>query len=145
LCEINPDEVQQWLFKTCDSWHMMNDLRGIMSGIEYQKSHSFRVVHADGAYGGTSPRLQLFIAFYSERFPIPKVLTYEASPAGAPLDEIVEARESKEGVIREVEVGVTMDINAAKGFAAWLNERVAELEKARLQVLGENLPTEIQK
>jgi integrase len=33
LCEINPDEVQQWLFKTCDSWHMMNDLRGIMSGI----------------------------------------------------------------------------------------------------------------
>ena len=33
LCEINPDEVQQWLFKTCDSWHMMNDLRGIMSGV----------------------------------------------------------------------------------------------------------------
>ena len=33
LCEIKPDEVQQWLFETCDSWHMMNDLRGIMSGI----------------------------------------------------------------------------------------------------------------
>jgi integrase len=33
LCAINPDEVQQWLFETCDSWHMMNDLRGIMSGI----------------------------------------------------------------------------------------------------------------
>ncbi|MGA2185793.1 MAG: site-specific integrase [Bryobacteraceae bacterium] len=33
LCEINPDEVQQWLFATCESWHMMNDLRGIMSGI----------------------------------------------------------------------------------------------------------------
>jgi integrase len=33
LCEIKPDEVQQWLFETCASWHMMNDLRGIMSGI----------------------------------------------------------------------------------------------------------------
>jgi len=33
LCEISPDEVQQWLFQTCDSWHMMNDLRGILSGI----------------------------------------------------------------------------------------------------------------
>ena len=33
LIEISPDEVQQWLFETCDSWHMMNDLRGIMSGI----------------------------------------------------------------------------------------------------------------
>jgi integrase len=33
LCEIHPDEVQQWLYETCESWHMMNDLRGIMSGI----------------------------------------------------------------------------------------------------------------
>ena len=33
LCEIRPDEVQQWLHKSCESWHMMNDLRGIMSGI----------------------------------------------------------------------------------------------------------------
>jgi integrase len=33
LCEIQPDEVQQWLFGECSSWHMMNDLRGIMSGI----------------------------------------------------------------------------------------------------------------
>lgn len=33
LCDINPDEVQRWLFETCESWHMMNDLRGIMSGI----------------------------------------------------------------------------------------------------------------
>jgi integrase len=40
LCEINPDDVQQWLFETCDSWHMMNDLRGIMSGI-YTKAQEW--------------------------------------------------------------------------------------------------------
>jgi len=40
LCEIKPDEVQQWLFTTCDSWHMMNDLRGIMSGI-YTKAEEW--------------------------------------------------------------------------------------------------------
>ena len=40
LCEINPDEVQQWLFETCHSWHMMNDLRGIMSGI-YTKAEEW--------------------------------------------------------------------------------------------------------
>jgi len=40
LCEIKPDEVQQWLFKTCDSWHMMKDLRGIMSGI-YTKAEEW--------------------------------------------------------------------------------------------------------
>jgi integrase len=40
LCEISPDEVQQWLFDTCESWHMMNDLRGIMSGI-YTKAEEW--------------------------------------------------------------------------------------------------------
>src|SRR5208282_1019347 len=40
LCEIKPDEVQAWLFTTCESWHMMNDLRGIMSGI-YTKAEEW--------------------------------------------------------------------------------------------------------
>jgi integrase len=40
LCEIRADEVQQWLFETCDSWHMMNDLRGILSGI-YTKAEEW--------------------------------------------------------------------------------------------------------
>lgn len=40
LCEIRSDEVQQWLFETCESWHMMNDLRGIMSGI-YTKAEEW--------------------------------------------------------------------------------------------------------
>jgi integrase len=40
LCEIKPDAVQQWLFETCESWHMMNDLRGIMSGI-YTKAEEW--------------------------------------------------------------------------------------------------------
>ena len=115
--------------------------------IEYQKSQSFRVIHADGAYGGTSPRLQLFIAFYNERFPIPKVLTYETSATGAPLGEITAERESKEGIIREVEVGVTLDITAAKSFLAWLTEQVAELEKRREHILGptEKLAEEVKK
>ena len=110
--------------------------------IEYQKANLFRVVHADGAYGGTSPRLQLFIAFYNERFPIPRVLTYETSPTGAPENEVTELRESKEGIFREVEVGVVLDLNAAKGFAARLNEQVAELEKRREQIVGDQKPTE---
>jgi integrase len=40
LCEIRSDEVQQWLFETCESWHLMNDLRGILSGI-YTKAEEW--------------------------------------------------------------------------------------------------------
>jgi len=82
--------------------------------VEYLKSSAFRIIHADGALGGTSPRLELFITFYSERFPIPKVLTYEPTSTNSPGREIMEERESKEGIIREVEVGVMLDLPAAK-------------------------------
>lgn len=110
--------------------------------IEYKKSNSFRVIHADGAYGGTSPRLQLFLAFYSERFPIPQVLTFETTEDGRPIREISTERESKEGIIRETEVAVILDVHAAKAFSVWLNEQVAELEKRRGQILWAQTSTE---
>ncbi len=40
LCEIRPDEVQQWLFETCDSWWMMHDLKGLLSTI-YAKARDW--------------------------------------------------------------------------------------------------------
>lgn len=119
----------------------MNDSSSSKVRIEYKKSHSFRVIHADGAYGGTSPRLNLFVAFYSERFPLPNVLTYETSISGAPAIEVSSERESKEGIIREMEVGVTLDLNAAKGFLSWLTEQVSELEKRREQMIGSSIMT----
>lgn len=104
--------------------------------IEYIKSHAYRMVRADGALGGTSPRLELFISFYNERFPIPKVLVYKPTDTGAPGEEIVEERESKEGIIREVEVGITMDLPTAKSFAGWLAQKIGELEKTRERILS---------
>jgi hypothetical protein len=104
--------------------------------IEYVKSNAFRVVHADGAIGGTSPRLELFVTFYSERFPIPKVLVYQATADGAPGEELSAERESKAGIIREAEIGVTLDLPTAKSFAIWLNEKIVELENAREQILS---------
>jgi hypothetical protein len=59
------------------------------------------------------------------------VLVYETSPAGAPTREVVEEREGKEGIIRESEVGIVLDLPVAKVFSEWLRERVAELEQAR--------------
>jgi len=110
--------------------------------IEYIKSNFFRILRADGAIGGTSPRLELFITFYSERFPIPKVLVYQATPEGAPGEEVSAEREVKSGVIREAEVGITMDLPTAKSFASWLNEKIVELEKTRERILAPHKETE---
>jgi hypothetical protein len=114
----------------------MNERPSEKLRIEYINSHSYRMVRADGAFCGTSPRLELFISFYNERFPIPRVLVYQATDSGTPGEEILEDRESKEGIIREVEVGITMDLPTAKSFAAWLTQKVGELEKTRERVLS---------
>jgi hypothetical protein len=113
----------------------MNEPSSDKLRVEYVKSNFFRVVRADGAMGGASPRLDLFITFYSERFPIPKVLVYERTPKGAPGEEIFSERESKEGIIREAEIGITMDLPTAKSFAVWLNDKVTELEEMRRRII----------
>ncbi|MCH8274452.1 MAG: hypothetical protein IH851_06665 [Armatimonadetes bacterium] len=92
------------------------------------KSNLYREVHAEGAWGGVTPSLKLHFSFYSQRNPIPQQTVHELKD-GALGKEILELRVSKEGVIREVEVGVFMDLSAAKVFHKWLSEKIKELEK----------------
>jgi hypothetical protein len=94
----------------------------------YIKSNYFRVVHADGAMGGFTPRGHLFVSLYSERAPLPDV-TVQAVENGQLGQEIVEQRKSTEGILRELEVGVVMDLNVAKSLATWLKERIDIMEQ----------------
>ena len=92
----------------------------------YQKSNFFRVVHADGVYGGAGPRGNLNLAFFSERAVLPK-RTRIPLVNGVPGAEHV--IESKEGILREIEVNVTMDFATAVGFHAWLGKQIDDLSK----------------
>lgn len=96
--------------------------------LNYIKSNYFRVVHVDGAMGGFTPRGHLFMSLFSERAPLPDVIV-QAVENGQLGKEIVEQRKGSEGIIRELEVGVVMDLNVAKSLLAWLKERVDILEQ----------------
>ena len=99
---------------------------------EFIKSNLFRVIHADGAFGGLTPRLGIFINFYSERPPIPKVLVHRVSETSGVLgEEIREKRESKTGIVRESEVGVCVDVEVAKSLVVWLQDKIHAIEDAR--------------
>ncbi len=97
------------------------------------KSNSYRVVHADGAYGGITPRQGIFVTFYSERLPIPTSLVHEIDSSGRLGPEIREKRESRDGVVREAEVGVSMDLEMAKSLLNWLREKIEVLEDMQLK------------
>jgi hypothetical protein len=81
-----------------------------------------------GCIGGISPRALVNISFYSERAAIP-LRTSIPIIDGKPGAEIV--LESKPGLVRELEVDVTMDLNTALSFHIWLREK---LEFLRIQM-----------
>lgn len=101
----------------------------------YIKSNYFRVIHSDGVFGGVTPSLGLQVAFFSQRVPIPQVMVHEHDLATHALGEELPAeRVTKDGLVREVEVNVLMDLGEAKKLLGWLTTKVKELEQARKEV-----------
>jgi hypothetical protein len=96
---------------------------------DYLKSSLFRVVHADGAFGGPTPRGGVHIAFWNERAPIPNQVVHLVTPDGKLGEEDRAKRVTRDAIIREVEVGVTMSLPAAKSFLAWLQDKIKVAEE----------------
>ena len=69
------------------------------------------------------------MSFYSERAPIPKKLVHKVTSEGVLGNEI--SRETKAGLIREVDVEVIMDLDMARSFRDWMDEKISFLEKQK--------------
>ena len=96
---------------------------------DYVKSSLFRTIHADGVVGSITPASNIYIAFFNERFAIPQQLVFEIQPDGEIGDEILESRRSRDSVLREMEVGVTMSIDAAEFLLESLQEIIKEAKE----------------
>jgi hypothetical protein len=95
----------------------------------YIKSNFFRTVHADGVLGGLSPTASIIMNFYSERQAIPKIVTHEIKPDMTLGQEL--KKEGKEGIVREVEISISMGVPAAQALKDWLETRIKEFEEAK--------------
>ncbi len=88
----------------------------------YQKTNEYRNHHVDGAYGGLTPKGYISMLFFSERHVLPKIVEKEIDSAGKTINEkIIEA---KEGIIREVETGITFDLGTAISLKDWLTKQI---------------------
>lgn len=97
----------------------------------YIKSNLFRVVHMDGAIGGITPAGLIFTSLYSERGAIPQIMVHDVTDAGQVGGEHPEERISKEGIVREVEVGATMSVDTATSFVKWLQDQIDLVNKLK--------------
>ena len=96
----------------------------------YAKSNLFRVIHSDGVIGSLTPKNDLFISFYHERQPLPDKLIYEITEEGTLGKEKEDKRVvSTEGILREMEVGVVIDLNFARNLSLWLTKIIQQAEE----------------
>jgi len=98
---------------------------------DYIKSNFFRVVHADGVFGGLTPRLDIHMDLWSERFAIPKETVHQLKPDGTLGEELREERVVQDAIVREVEVGVVIDVGLAKSMIDWLQDKIDQIEEAQ--------------
>ena len=112
---------------------------------DYIKSNFFRVIHVDGAVGGLAPSGNIHLALYSERRAIPTKTIHpiEGDTLGP---EILEKREERKGLVREVEVDVVLSVDQARALRTWLTNKIESLEsltglQAADQLAATNLPT----
>lgn len=100
----------------------------------YLKASAYRECHIDGVVGGPTAR-GLWFSGFSERGPVPQVAVHSVKPVdGQPdllaLGEMIQAdSESKEGIIRTLEVGLHMDLETAAVLHEWLDRQIGILKK----------------
>jgi hypothetical protein len=92
----------------------------------YLKSPTYRTVHADGVFGGPTPSGLLELTIFSERFPIPTLTKHKV--VNSRVGEEIE-RVARDGIVRELEVGCVMTIEAASLMRDWLDQNIAQLRK----------------
>ncbi|HEX4229845.1 MAG TPA: hypothetical protein VHZ07_14320 [Bryobacteraceae bacterium] len=101
---------------------------------DYIKGNFFRTARADGALAGTNGFSDVILSFYSERTPIPKQVVHLLTPEHALGDEIVEERVSRDAVVREVEVCLSMSLSVAKAVQALLAKQIDAIESAQTEL-----------
>lgn len=116
---------------------MGDDRKDATVRFHHIKSHFFRVIHADGAIGGLTPTGEIFFSLYSQRSPIPKI-TVQSIEDGHLSGEILQERRSRDGIVRELEVGVSLNVNTAKSLIQWLQQQVSVIETLQT---GESQPS----
>ncbi|HLJ90506.1 MAG TPA: hypothetical protein VKZ53_27100 [Candidatus Angelobacter sp.] len=107
---------------------MANDTQPASVTFRYVRSNFFRVIHIDGGYGGLTPSGGIFFSVYNDRTPTPDETVQLINEDGTLGPELIEKTKVKEGVEREVEACILMNVQTAKAVLVWLEERVKMAE-----------------
>ena len=95
----------------------------------YEKHPDFRIIFANGALGGVTPRGDVKFDLFIEYLDVPEETVHSITPDG--LGPEVDRKPRSNRFTRQSQVGVIMSPGQAKSFAYWLMGQVDALEKRR--------------
>jgi hypothetical protein len=93
---------------------------------KYVKSNFFRVIHADGAWGGVSPKGSIHMSFYNERAALPDSSKLIFSKTGELVGS--EQYHASSRIVRELECDLIVDFGTARQLRDWLSETITKIE-----------------
>lgn len=93
----------------------------------YIKNNDFRTVFASGLIGGITGQGLINMDIYTDRVVIPRKTYADINPNGS-ITDLPAENEAKDGVIREVQFGIVMDVDTAKSIVLWIQNNIALIE-----------------
>ena len=104
----------------------MTDISG-KPGVRYKftKSPFYRDIHIDGIWGGVHSGGYVQMAVFKDKSHLPDVVEYEVREDGRLGKET--SRDLPDGITREIEVDIAMNLNVAIVMRDWLTARIKEL------------------
>jgi len=106
---------------------------------KYQDAASFRTVRVNGVLGGSTPTGEIYMGVYTQRPSLPETSSLDVDEHGTPGQEILGPLQ--EDLIREMEVGLILDLPNAVAIRTWLDGHIKTLQQnlAQQQALASML------
>ena len=95
----------------------------------YEKHPEYRVIFANGAVGGTTPRGDIKFDLFIEYLEVPESTVHSVTPDG--IGPEIERNPPALPFTRQSQVGIIMSPGQAKSLAYWLMGQVDSVEKKR--------------
>ena len=95
--------------------------------INYIKTQNYRSFHVDGIFGGITPAGNIYVEPFTERSVTPRKIRHKVANNGALGEEI--EREGLEGIIRQIECGLVLTLDAAISLRNWLDDKIEDTRK----------------
>ncbi|TND10113.1 MAG: hypothetical protein FD123_361 [Bacteroidetes bacterium] len=108
----------------------------IKHSFHYIKNNDYKTVIVTGAFGGVTIQGLIDMNVFTDRVVIPRKIINEIS-SQIPHSTEVE-RDERDGSVREVQVGLLMDVNTAKTLIDWLQANINAIEKIRSESKSES-------